>query len=105
MDNMSNKAKVVYAALKEMGATSKDTKVTSYAILDYIVEEAETLEENELLKEIPEQEYLDITLEVNIKSINTIVTSLAKKNIVIKTEPSNITVDGTSRNLRQYYLK
>ena len=29
MDNMSNKAKVVYAALKEMGATSKDTKVTS----------------------------------------------------------------------------
>ena len=105
MDGMSNKAKVVYAALKEMGATSKDTKVTSYAILDYIVEEAETLEENELLKEIPEQEYLDITLEVNIKSINTIVTSLAKKNIVIKTEPSNITVDGTSRNLRQYYLK
>ena len=105
MDNMSNKAKVVYAALKEMGAISKDTKVTSYAILDYIVEEAETLEENELLKDIPEQEYLDITLEVNIKSINTIVTSLAKKNIVIKTEPSNITVDGTSRNLRQYYLK
>lgn len=105
MDNMSNKAKVVYAALKEMGAISKDTKVTSYAILDYIVEEAETLEENELLKDIPEQEYLDITLEVNIKSINTIVTSLAKKNIVIKTEPSNITIDGTSRNLRQYYLK
>jgi hypothetical protein len=105
MDNMSNKAKVVYAALKEMGATSKEAKVTSYAILDYIVEEAETLEENELLKDIPEQEYLDITLEVNIKSINTIVTSLAKKNIVIKTEPSNITVDGTSRNLRQYYLK
>ena len=102
MDNMSNKAKVVYAALKEMGAISKDTKVTSYAILDYIVEEAETLEENELLKDIPEQEYLDITLEVNIKSINTIVTSLAKKNIVIKTEPSNITIDGTSRNLRQY---
>ena len=105
MDNMSNKAKVVYAALKEMGAISKDTKVTSYAILDYIVEEAETLEENELLKDIPEQEYFDITLEVNIKSINTIVTSLAKKNIVIKTEPSNITIDGTSRNLRQYYLK
>ena len=105
MDGMSNKAKVVYVALKEMGAISKETKVTSYAILDYIVEEAETLEENELIKDIPEQEYMDITLDINIKSINTIVTALAKKDLVIKTEPSTITVDGTSRSLRQYYLK
>lgn len=105
MDNMSNKAKVVYAALKEMGAVNKESKVTSYAILDYIVEEAETLQENELLKDIPEQEYVDITLEVNIKSINTIVTSLAKRDLVIKTEPSTLTVDGTSRSLRQYFLK
>ena len=105
MDGMSNKAKVVYAALKEMGAISKDTKVTSYAILDYIVEEAEALEENELLKDIPEQEYMDITLDINIKSINTIVTALAKRDLLIKTEPSTIQVDGTSRSLRQYYLK
>jgi hypothetical protein len=105
MDNMSHKAKVVYAALSEMGAISKETKVTSYAILDYIVEEAETLQENELLKDIPEQDYLDFTLEVNIKSINAIVTSLAKKDLLIKTEPSTITVDGTSRSLRQYFLK
>ena len=27
MDNMSNKAKVVYAALKEMGAVNKESKV------------------------------------------------------------------------------
>lgn len=105
MDNMSNKAKVVYAALNEMGAVSKDTKVTSYAILDYIVEEAEALQENEMLKEIPEEEYMDITLDINIKSINTIVTSLAKKDLLVKTEPSTITVDGTSRSLRQYFLK
>lgn len=105
MDNMSNKAKVIYAAFKEMGAVDKDSKVTSYAILDYIVEEAETLQENELLKDIPDQEYVDITLDVNIKSINAIVTSLAKKDLVVKTEPSTITVDGTSRSLRQYFLK
>jgi hypothetical protein len=102
---MSNKAKVIYAAFKEMGAVSKESKVTSYAILDYIVEEAETLQENELLKDIPDQEYVDITLDVNIKSINAIVTSLAKKDLVVKTEPSTITVDGTSRSLRQYFLK
>ena len=78
MDNMSNKAKVVYAALKEMGAVNKDTKVTSYAILDYIVEEAETLQDNELLKDIPEQEYVDITLEVNIKSITAIIIPIIK---------------------------
>jgi uncharacterized protein (UPF0276 family) len=105
MDNMSNKAKVIYAAFKEMGAVDKESKVTSYAILDYIVEEAETLQENELLKDIPDQEYVDITLDVNIKSINAIVTSLAKKDLVVKTEPSTITVDGTSRSLRQYFLK
>lgn len=105
MDNMSNKAKVIYAAFKEMGAVNKESKVTSYAILDYIVEEAETLQENELLKDIPDQEYVDITLDVNIKSINAIVTSLAKKDLVVKTEPSTITVDGTSRSLRQYFLK
>lgn len=105
MDNMSNKAKVIYAAFQEMGAVNKESKVTSYAILDYIVEEAETLQENELLKDIPDQEYVDITLDVNIKSINAIVTSLAKKDLVVKTEPSTITVDGTSRSLRQYFLK
>lgn len=105
MDNMSNKAKVIYAAFKEMGAVDKESKVTSYAILDYIVEEAESLQENELLKDIPDQEYVDITLDVNIKSINAIVTSLAKKDLVVKTEPSTITVDGTSRSLRQYFLK
>lgn len=105
MDNMSNKAKVIYAAFKEMGAVDKESKVTSYAILDYIVEEAETLQENELLKDISDQEYVDITLDVNIKSINAIVTSLAKKDLVVKTEPSTITVDGTSRSLRQYFLK
>lgn len=105
MEGMSDKAKVVYAALKEMGAINKDNKVTSYAILDYIVEEAENLQDNELLKNIPEQDYLDITLEINIKSINAIVTSLAKKNLVEKTEPTTLTVEGTSRTLRQYFLK
>lgn len=105
MEGMSDKAKVVYAALKEMGAINEDNKVTSYAILDYIVEEAENLQDNELLKDIPEQDYLDITLEINIKSINAIVTSLAKKNLVEKTEPVILTVEGTNRTLRQYFLK
>jgi hypothetical protein len=105
MDNISNKAKIVYAALKELGATDKDNKVNSYTILDYIIEEAEELQDNELLKDIPEDEYLNITLDINIKSINTIITSLAKKNLVVKTEPTNISVDGTTRSLRQYYLK
>lgn len=105
MDNVSNKAKIIYAALKELGAVDKENKTTSYAILDYIIEEAEELQDNELLKDIPEQEYLDFTLDINIKSINTIITSLAKKDLVVKTEPTNLTVEGTTRNLRQYYIK
>lgn len=105
MDNISNKAKIIYAALKELGAVDKENKTTSYSILDYIVEQADELKENELLKDIPDQEYLDFTLDVNIKSINAIITSLAKKDLLVKTEPTTITVDGTSRSLRQYYLK
>jgi len=105
MDNISNKAKIIYAALKELGAVDKENKTTSYSILDYVVEQADELKENELLKDIPDQEYLDFTLDVNIKSINTIITSLAKKDLLVKTEPTTITVDGTSRSLRQYYLK
>lgn len=105
MDNISNKAKIIYAALKELGAVDKENKTTSYSILDYVVEQADELKENELLKDIPDQEYLDFTLDINIKSINTIITSLAKKDLVAKTEPTTITVDGTSRSLRQYYLK
>lgn len=105
MDNISDKAKIIYAALDKLGAIDKENKITSYTILDYIVEESEELQEHPMLKDIPENEYVDFTIDVNIKSINTIITSLAKKNIVIKTEPTNIKIDGTTRNLRQYYIK
>lgn len=103
--DISDKAKVVYAALDKLGAVNKDNKVTSYAILDYIIEESEELQTHELLTDIPEDDYMTITLEVNLKSVTAILTSLARKNIIIKTEPTNITVDGTTRNLRQYFLQ
>ena len=105
MDNLSYKAKIIYAAMDNLGAKGKDNKITSYAILDYIVEESEVLQEHELVKDIPEDKYVDFTIDVNIKSINTILTSLAKKNIITKTEPMNLKIDGVTRNLRQYYLK
>ena len=104
MDNLSYKAKIIYAAMDNLGAKGKDNKITSYAILDYIVEESEVLQEHELVKDIPEDKYVDFTIDVNIKSINTILTSLAKKNIITKTEPMNLKIDGVTRNLRQYYL-
>lgn len=103
--DISDKAKVVCAALDKLGAVNKDNKVTSYAILDYIIEESEELQTHELLTDIPEDDYMTITLEVNLKSVTAILTSLARKNIIIKTEPTNITVDGTTRNLRQYFLQ
>ena len=79
--------------------------ITDIPLTEKGMKEAEELQDNELLKDIPEDEYLNITLDINIKSINTIITSLAKKNLVVKTEPTNISVDGTTRSLRQYYLK
>ena len=91
--------------MEKLGAVDNENKITSYAILDYIIEESEELQEHELLKDIPEDDYMNITLEITLKGINTIITSLAKKDLVIKTEPTSITVDGTTRSLRQYYLK
>ena len=103
--DISDKAKVIYATMEKLGAIDNENKITSYAILDYIIEESEELQEHELLKDIPEDDYMNITLEITLKGINTIITSLAKKDLVIKTEPTSITVDGTTRSLRQYYLK
>lgn len=103
--DISDKAKVIYATLDKLGAVNAENKVTSYAILDYIIEESETLQEHELLKDIPEDNYMNITLEITLKGINTIITALAKKDLVVKTEPTSITVDGTTRSLRQYFLK
>lgn len=103
--DISDKAKVIYATMEKLGAVDNENKITSYAILDYIIEESEELQEHELLKDIPEDDYMNITLEITLKGINTIITSLAKKDLVVKTEPTSITVDGTTRNLRQYYLK
>ena len=105
MNDLSDKAKIIYITLQKLGAKDKETAATSYSILDYIVEEAEELQEEEVLKDIPEDEFVNITIDINIKSINTILTSLAKKNIITKTEPMNLKIDGVTRNLRQYYLK
>ena len=105
MDTLSNKAKVVYAAMEALGATNKENQVTAYTILDYIIEEGESLEEDERLADIDNEEYVNITLEINIKAIATILTALAKKNIIIKTDPSTVTVDGERKQLRHYFIK
>jgi hypothetical protein len=105
MNDLSDKAKIIYVVLKKLGAIDKEHKTTSYSILDYIVEESESLQQEEELKNIPEQDFIDFSLDVNIKSINTLISALTRKNLVEKTLPTSITIEGTSRNLRQYYLK
>ena len=78
--DISDKAKVIYATMEKLGAVDNENKITSYAILDYIIEESEELQEHELLKDIPEDDYMNITLEITLNGINTIITSLAKKD-------------------------
>ena len=41
MENLSDKAKIVYATLKMLGAEGSENRVTSYAILDFISENEE----------------------------------------------------------------
>lgn len=103
MDELTNKSKVVYAAFDMLNANSQDSKVTSYSLLDFISEN-EDLQDHELLKDIDEQEFVDIIMDMNIKSINTIIASMCRKGLVTKTEPTSIKIDGQRRNLRQYFL-
>jgi len=104
MNDLSDKAKVVYATLEMLGAKGFQNKVTSYSILDFISEN-EDLQDQELLTDIDEEKFVDIIMELNIKSVNTIIASLCRKGLVEKTEPSSITIDGQRRNLRQYFIK
>lgn len=104
METLSDKAKVVYAAFDMMGARGIDNKTTSYAILDFI-SETEDLQEHDLLKEVSEQDFVDIIMDMNIKSVNTLIASLCRRGLMEKTEPTSIKIDGVRRSLRQYYLK
>ena len=104
MDNLSDKAKVVYATLDMLGARGSENRTTSYAILDFISENEE-LQEHELLKDITEVDFVNIIMEINIKSINTLIASLCRKDIVGKTEPVSMVIDGQRRLLRQYFIK
>ena len=104
MDNLSDKAKIIYATFLKLGAIGEENKVTSYAVLNYI-EENEELQEDELLKDISEEEFVDIILDFNIKSINTLIASMCRKDIIVKTEPKSIKIDGQRHNLREYYIK
>jgi len=104
MKELSTKATVIFTALSLIKATNEEGKVTSYQIEDFIVGTEEILEQ-EACSHIEQDVYDNITLEINIKSINTILASLVRRGLVIKTEPTSVTVDGVTRSLRKYYLK
>ena len=104
MESLSKKAKVVYAAFEMLNAKGLENKVNAYTILDFISEN-EDLQDHELIKDMDEQDFVDIIMDLNIKSVNTIIASLCRKDIVEKTEPTSIKIDGQRRNLRQYFLK
>ena len=104
MDNLSDKAKIVYATFLRLGAIGEENKITSYAVLDYI-EENEELQEDEILKDISEEDFVNIILDFNIKSINTLIASMCRKDIIVKTEPKSIKIDGQRHNLREDYIK
>ena len=104
MESLSKKAKVVYAAFEMLNAKGLENKVNAYTILDFISEN-EDLQDHDLIKDMDEQDFVDIIMDLNIKSVNTIIASLCRKGIVEKTEPTSIKIDGQRHNLREYYIK
>ena len=103
MEELSLKAKIVYATMEMLNAT-KDNKITSYNILDFI-EENEELQDNHLIKEISEEDFVDAIMDLNIKSINTLIASMCRKNLIEKTENESIIINERKHNLRKYFIK
>lgn len=103
MEELSDKAKIIYATFLSLGAIGEENKTTSYNILSYI-EENEELQEHELLKDIKEEDFVNIILDLNIKSINTLIASMCRKGLIGKTEPTTLKIDGVRHNLRNYFL-
>ena len=103
MEDLSNKAKIVYAAFDMLNAKGKDNKTNAYTVLDFISEN-EDLQDHELLKEIDEQDFVDIIMELSIKGVNTLIASMCRKGIMAKTEPTSMKIEGQRRVLREYYI-
>lgn len=104
MELISNKARVIYAALDMLEAHSREQSVTAYTILDFLSEHEE-VENHPILQHVSEIEFVDIIMEITIKGVSTILTSLSKKGYVNKGEPENVVVDGETRFLRKYFLQ
>ena len=104
MDNLSNKAKIILATIDMMKAVDINTAVTSYAILDYISENEE-LAEHPFLKDIPEIDFVDIIMEMNIKSVANLLSFLTNKGYLIKSNPISMKVNGEYKSLRLFYKK
>ncbi len=103
MESLSYKAKIVYAAMDMLNARSSTQTTNSYMVLD-LISENEDLAQHELLKDLSEQQFVDYIMDMTIKGVSALMSSLAKKDIAVKTEPHNIYIDGIQRTVREYFL-
>ena len=100
MENLSNKARIVIAILKQNGATDVDHKTNIFEILN-------TLEDMDLSTIVPEEDEYElkcIKSEMTQKSVSTTLAALHRKGLINKTEIVTVTVDGENKNLRCYFL-
>jgi len=104
MIELSKKAKIIYGALDMLQAKSPESAVTSFALSDFISED-EDLQNHDYVKDIDENDFVNIIMELNIHSIAGILNGLYAKHIIEKTDPMPMKINGESKNLRKYYLK
>lgn len=104
MDQLSDKAKIIYATLDMLEAKGETNAVNAYTILNYI-EENEELQEHNLLSDISEVEFVNLIMELNIKGVNTLIASMCRKELLGKTDAHITKVEGQRRKLRDYYIK
>lgn len=103
MEEISDKAKIVYAALDTMGAHGIENKVSIYAIMDFISEE-EDVAEHPLCGDILQYEFVNNIMEMELKSTAAVLTGLCKRGYVGKTDPIYTKINGKKKYLRYYFL-
>lgn len=100
MDNLSDKATILLAVLKRLGATDLEHKRNIYDIM----QELEETDIKTILPKLEDYEIENLECEMTQKSISTTLASLVRKGLVEKTGVSSVQIEGITRNIRSYYL-
>lgn len=100
--SLSEKTKIVYVIMDKLNAYGIDNCVNAYQIENYIANDEELYQDNNL--QMKEQHYIDLAFDLNSKSIAKCLSTLINKGIVDATDAKYVCIDKIGHKVKYYYL-